>query len=490
LRWPPKADVVHLALLSAVILVGAWLRASLLHKPIQYDEAYTYLYFASRPLPALLADYSAPNNHLFHTLLVALSSRLLGAAPWTLRLPAFLAGVLTIPAAYLLVRRLGSAHQALAAAALVALAPNLIDYSANGRGYTLIVLFALLLAYLATHLTEHPTPRCWLAYSLVLALGMHTIPIFLYTAVGVSLWMMAIHLTDPLPWPERRRRLLWLAYASLLAGLLTLLLYSPVLLVGTGWRSLIANDIVASRSWPVFLADALPRFHRAILAWMTGFPPATNGGLLIGFLISLTFHRRLTRQRYPLMIFLILGFLLVIILQRVIPLPRVWLSLYAFYLIFAASGLIGVVERLPIRKDARWLDLLILLGAVVILITSSIPAKIQIIAHRDSPEEQLAAYLAETLQPTDTLIAVPPVDIQTAYYLALHGVPLDRLYRPAQPRPIQNALVLVRLTTQHNTLLDVLDYYNLRQQLIPQKARLIYEYGPLQLYSLPAQFTP
>jgi 4-amino-4-deoxy-L-arabinose transferase-like glycosyltransferase len=92
--WVPIA-------LGLITLVALALRLMLIVQPVQYDEAYTFIHYASKSLTTILANYSAPNNHIFHTLLVAIAYHLFGASLWTLRLPAFLAGVLTVSAAYI-----------------------------------------------------------------------------------------------------------------------------------------------------------------------------------------------------------------------------------------------------------------------------------------------------------------------------------------------------------------------------------------------------
>jgi len=120
-----------------------------INKSIAYDEAYTFIHFASREFKHILADYSAPNNHIFHTILVGISYRLFGGQAWALRLPAFIAGCLIVPAMYITTRRFFSSAQALAASALIAVMPWFITYSVNARGYTMLILFALLLANFA-----------------------------------------------------------------------------------------------------------------------------------------------------------------------------------------------------------------------------------------------------------------------------------------------------------------------------------------------------
>src|SRR5919201_6998039 len=97
---------VEVAALLAVTLAGAGLRAAYLSQPMRYDEAFTWLAYASRPLAQGLSRYDYPNNHLLHTLLVHLAAAAFGNRPWVLRLPAYLAGVVLIPASWWAVRAL------------------------------------------------------------------------------------------------------------------------------------------------------------------------------------------------------------------------------------------------------------------------------------------------------------------------------------------------------------------------------------------------
>jgi hypothetical protein len=89
-----KEPVYILFLLGGITLIGLVLRVLVINRPIAYDEAYTFINFASRPFKHILADYSAPNNHILHTILVGIVYRLFGEEPWVPRLPAFIAGAL------------------------------------------------------------------------------------------------------------------------------------------------------------------------------------------------------------------------------------------------------------------------------------------------------------------------------------------------------------------------------------------------------------
>src|SRR5919206_3699501 len=126
--------------IGVLTLLALGLRLPFLGQPMRYDEAITYNEFASRPLYYGLSFYPEPNNHLLNTLLVHLTSGLLGSEPWVLRLPALLAGILLVPATYALGGLLGSRAVGLLAASLVAASSYLIEYSTNARGYTLQAL--------------------------------------------------------------------------------------------------------------------------------------------------------------------------------------------------------------------------------------------------------------------------------------------------------------------------------------------------------------
>jgi hypothetical protein len=90
----------ELGILAIITLLAGVIRGLALSQPMLHDEAYTFIAFASRPFAVAISDYSLPNNHVFHTILVYLAYHLLGNQPWIIRLPAFVAGVAIIPLSY------------------------------------------------------------------------------------------------------------------------------------------------------------------------------------------------------------------------------------------------------------------------------------------------------------------------------------------------------------------------------------------------------
>ena len=170
---------------------GAALRLVHLDQPVRYDEAVTFLEYVARPLGRALALYDLPNNHLFHTFLAHLSVSAFGDGPVALRLPAFAAGVMVPPAVYVAGRSVHGRDVGLVAAALAAASPALVLFSANARGYSLVVLAFLALVPPAATLRRRSSPVAWLVFATVAALGAWAMPTMLYPAGAAAAWRSA-----------------------------------------------------------------------------------------------------------------------------------------------------------------------------------------------------------------------------------------------------------------------------------------------------------
>ena len=490
-----EKDPAYIYLILGVItLIGFVLRVIDINQSIAYDEAYTFIHFASRGFKHILADYSAPNNHIFHTILVGIAYRLFGGQPWVLRLPAFTAGILMIPAMYLAARRFFSSSQSLTASALIAVTHSFINYSVNARGYTLLFLFTLLLTNFAAILVIRQSKAALIAFTLTATLGFYTIPIFLYPMAGICLWVFVTYLVTSEPWPTKLHKLAVFLGICILSILLTVLLYSPVIIFGSGLSSLIGNEIVKPLNWSTFLENLDPRMLKAWNKWMMGINSAIENLFSGGFLLSLLLYRKVSNQKLPLPVFLALGAAIIVVLQRVTPLPRIWLYLEVFYLMFAGAGLVWLAELLLSRFARPPLaEKMISVAVLLIFIgvfTNSLIARRQNPVYQDLdilPEAYAANYLADHLTPADIIVATGPVDIQTAYYLSLYDIPFERFYQRDHPVKIQNALVMVRQNSKYKTPESVVDFFKLDQALDLSQSELVYEYASVQVYSIPAR---
>jgi hypothetical protein len=223
--------------LAGILLLALAARLAFIMQPFKHDEAYTVTVFANQPLWDALSDYHLPNNHLFHTLLVHLTYSLFGYSQWAVRLPALLAGLLTIPALYLLARTLHGRTVAVIAAASAAAVPVMIDFAAQARGYTLIILFSLLLFILGIYVRRHANRFAWALIVVLVVLGIYTIPIFYFSYASFLVWLGLGFLfgdIDFKAYGSRWHFVVWLVISGILTVLFTVLVYLPPVL-HSGW---------------------------------------------------------------------------------------------------------------------------------------------------------------------------------------------------------------------------------------------------------------
>jgi mannosyltransferase len=90
-----------------------------------------------------------------------------------IRLLSVIFGIATIVPVYLVARRVNGQWAALAAAALFAVSPTVIDWNQQARGYSLAMLVCAGLTLLLIHAVQRRGPWPWLAYGLIAAFGIY-----------------------------------------------------------------------------------------------------------------------------------------------------------------------------------------------------------------------------------------------------------------------------------------------------------------------------
>jgi hypothetical protein len=337
LRFARNDRVSEAAFLLALAVIP---RAILLLGPPHYDEAFTVTEFASQSPLFFLTRYTHANNHVFHTFLVWFVRLFAGNQMWALRLPAFAAGVAVVAATYLLARRFHGTPAAFCAAAMAAVATPLVEYSAQARGYTILTLAFLLLFLLDDDRLA----------AVVLALGAWTIPTMLYAGAAWAVWTLLVE-----------RNLRRAATVTLLGGGLAFLLYIPILVV-SGLDSIIANGNVLPVGYAA-LAYQLPRslvetFRQWSLSFTAPLAFVLFGAAAVGVVM---------RTRSGLLFGSSAGTILVMLLiSRRVPFPRVWLFLLPLALIAAASlvppstrmrivATVAAVVAIGVGSHAVWL---------------------------------------------------------------------------------------------------------------------------------------
>jgi len=231
-------------LLLFFMLIGAFFRVQFLDKPIYHDEAYTYLIFVSNGFGNLVSDYHLPNNHILYSIFVFLSTHLFGNAPWVLRLPALLAGLLLIPATYFAARQYFDRATAILSSGIITLFPIFMLFSTLARGYTQIALQSTLLWLLSGLLLKHKNLFLWLLFILTAAIGFYAVPIMLYPYTAAMAWLFLSWLFKKYSTEYSRKEFFTFLFLSgVVVVLLFILLYMPVFLK-TGVKSVINNPII------------------------------------------------------------------------------------------------------------------------------------------------------------------------------------------------------------------------------------------------------
>jgi 4-amino-4-deoxy-L-arabinose transferase-like glycosyltransferase len=455
------------------------------------DEAFTFNEYASKSLDDVFV-YTFPNNHVLYTLLVHGATRTLGPEPWVVRLPALLAGLALIPATYALARRLCDGAAGILAAALVASSDVLISYSANGRGYTLLALFAVVLASIASRLVEGGRPRDWAAFTVLTPLGFLTIPIMLYPFGGIVTWMVLAWLAAKIR-GRPTLRLDRLACAVMVAGLLTVVLYLPVV-SRSGVESVVANRIVAPRRFEEVVRELPGSLAAVWIQWNLDLPRVVAWGLVAAWalsLIGLALARGGCGAPSALTLIVFGWTLAVVLAQRVVPFDRVWLFLLPFYAACVASGVGSIVGWLPGIRPSRKsvacsvLAVLLALGQTALVVRNGeIPTEAARLSLNHG--EQIARELKARLRPGDAVIAELPCDAPLKYDLILQGIPVEVQYdyRVAAARRIY--IAVNRPNGQDPD--SVLRWNHVR---VPPEMRphLIEDYGTSALYLLDREDT-
>ena len=421
-----KGELPSLALLLVLTVIAVLYRLEYIYSSLHHDEAYTYMAFA-HSLGTAIRDYHLPNNHVFHSVLVYLSTQAFGNAPWAVRLPAFAAGVLIVPAIYALGRRHYDRWVGLGAALLTAVSPALINYSDNARGYTLETLFGLLLLLLAHSVRASKNRFHWLLITLVSALGMYTLPVFLFPFGIAYLWMLWENVRAAAPgYASRRDFLTWWLASGLSAAALTLILYLPILLF-TGPAKLFANEFVSAIPWPDYPETLAHRLAETWAEWTFRVPWPVVALLAAGLTLSLLLHKKISSTRVPLQAAAATWILLLLVVQRPNAWSKVWVFLLPLALLWAAAGLLGWAGK-HTWKSLPISSVLVLLAILPFAWRAAhlAPELPDLWAMRGD-EENAVLFVQEHLQGADFLVVAPPDDAPVWYYAELHGL-RERVY--------------------------------------------------------------
>lgn len=440
--WPA------LALTGLVATLARW---PFMYLPMRFDESYTYLQYASPPLYVTVSKYDAPNNHVLHSVLVWLATRIGGNSPEVIRSPAFLCGVLTaILAAWWVARRTGR-WWGMVTGCMVAVSSPLVEYSVNARGYTLVHLLLMWIWVISDEWSHKPSRAGIGVIAVLSTLALWTMPTAIYPLIvlGVCIWG-STYQDSPEP---LRLKLKWeIARAVSVTLILTLLLYAPLLVV-SGVSAITSSGqglFSGLLSWGRSLVASL---HETCELLFRDQPYPAIGVLLAGLAIS----QRLRKTALWMGIGLT-ACLFVIAIQRVVPPPRTWLFLWPIVCCLGVAGFGDGVRDLSPRWNFAFILSVLLIGGVWpgvrLLRNNSITTSMETGVCPEA--EEIIADLKPLLAPGEPIIAVSPASAPLAYYAARQGLAAAHFFAPTPQQKSPYPAIIIVARDPHQTVPAIL----------------------------------
>jgi mannosyltransferase len=216
-----------------------------------FDEIVTLVLSVREPFLKIVTEYPWNNVHPLFSVLSHASVAALGEHAWTLRLPAVLFGVASVPFVYAVAAEMGLRREGLWASALVAVSYHHVWFSQSARGYTMLAFFALLTTWLLLRARRDDRALIHIAYGIAAGLGAYTHLTMGFIVAAHGLVVAARVARSPHP----ARLEAWtgplLAFGT--TGAVTLALYAPLLLQAQAFFAAApaSGARVATTSWAI-----------------------------------------------------------------------------------------------------------------------------------------------------------------------------------------------------------------------------------------------
>jgi 4-amino-4-deoxy-L-arabinose transferase-like glycosyltransferase len=243
--------VLATVVVALVTVIGLAIRLVIADSALVGDEVSTYWVVTTHTAHGVIstvhgdAEITPPLNFL-----AAWVTTQLGHAPLLVRAPSLIAGTASIPLVYLLGLRTVGRPAAVVASVLTALSPFMIVFSAEARGYGLMMFLvvgstlAMLLA-----IDDHRS-RWWILYAVCSCAAAYTHYTSVFPLAAQLVWLTWYH-------PEARK-------PALFANLAALAAFLP-------WTTGLVNDLhPASEIFSVFGAHDAHAFLGNVGKWSTG----------------------------------------------------------------------------------------------------------------------------------------------------------------------------------------------------------------------------
>ncbi|MBC24517.1 MAG: hypothetical protein CMJ32_11480 [Phycisphaerae bacterium] len=208
-----------------LMLLGAMVRIQRINESLWYDEISSLIDFSIFGPGASMGSYFTQSNHVLNSVLVWMTTSLTGSYDeWVIRLPALIAGILSIKVIYEFTRLARGEDAAIFAGLLACFAPVMILESVEARGYSLVIFFTAASCWAFLSARRSRDWRTWLLYAMCLSLGTWAHMVAACVGIAQGLYAM-VRVLD-----ARDRAWSLQAMMSIaLAGIASVTLYAPLL---------------------------------------------------------------------------------------------------------------------------------------------------------------------------------------------------------------------------------------------------------------------
>ncbi len=342
-RGPAHDEPTPWLLLALLTLLAVVLRSIGLNNGLWYDEIKTLLESVQSPLLRILTVFPGDNQHTLFSVLAHLAISIFGDHPWSLRLPSMLLGAATVPLLFLFAREFLGRTEALLASLLLAVSYHHIWFSQSARGYAVLGFLAVLASWLLMRGLRRGRASDFVWYAVAAALGVYTHVTMVFLVASHA---MLCVLPLGVPTLDAERRACWRLplMGFILAGIFTVVLYSPVLLE--------VHSAVGKKSDPTNGATAKWALVELLRGLQIGFGSAV--AVLAGIVLFLAGVWSYVRQsRFILGMFLLPGVITVvapIVLHRPVR-PRFVVFLAGFAVLMLVRGALEIGRALERRRQ-------------------------------------------------------------------------------------------------------------------------------------------
>lgn len=456
-----REDKIHFLSFIIIIIVAILIRLFFLNQPIRYDEAVTFIDYVKKPLFLGLSDYHFTNNHIFYTFLAHITYILFGNQLWAIRLPALIIGILLISMTYVVGRIYYDKYTALLSSSIVASSSILIEYSVLARGYTLVCFFFMAILALVKYLKDNRNSFAWLLFAILSALGFYSIPIMLYPFGVVVVWLLLSAVVKDAKF--RRSYLVKYFFIFLIITIiLTSILYIPPF-IRTGIKSIVASKVIRPQTWSLFIESFKSSAFSIWNQWNRDIPIIISIIIIIGFITSLIFHKKITQYKIPVIVAVFVWCIPLIIIQRTMTYERVWLFLLPLYIVLSSAGIVFLLKKTMFKIKKYWYLIFSVIAFILSIGLSSMVFNSQSVYYSKETgafieAEEITVILKEQLKPGDRVLGRAPTDYTLIYYFDKHNVPIDYLYYDLQT---SNRAFIIVNKSYEQTIEIVLDYFDL-----------------------------